>query len=103
MEVTIVAGPSDLDADQVVRLVMGLRLRYAHYPDWTALPAPLFFIIKVDDYVIRYADIARADDAEEASAYNTAEEISEADPGAGADADADAAIIDDTIAADERA
>lgn len=56
-EVTIVSGPADLDADQIVRLVMGLRLRYAHYPDWTALPAPLFFILKVDDYVIPYAEL----------------------------------------------
>lgn len=56
-EATVIAGPDSLDADQVVRLVMGLRLRYAHYPDWTALPAPLFFITKVDDYVIPYADL----------------------------------------------
>lgn len=63
-EVSVVAGPATIDADQVVRLVMGLRLRYAHYPDWTALPAPLFFILKVDDYVIRYADLARAEEEE---------------------------------------
>lgn len=63
-EVTVVAGPASIDADQVVRLVMGLRLRYAHYPDWTALPAPLFFILKVDDYVIRYAELARAEEDE---------------------------------------
>lgn len=75
-EVTIVAGPAAIDADQVVRLVMGLRLRYAHYPDWTALPAPLFFILKVDDYVIRYADLARAeeDEASEAGAGEDAVE-----------------------------
>ena len=64
-EVTVVAGPERMDADQVVRLVMGLRLRYAHYPDWTALPAPLFFIAKVDDYVIPYADMIK-DESEEA-------------------------------------
>jgi hypothetical protein len=61
-EVTIVTGPASTDADQVVRLVMGLRLRYAHYPDWTALPAPLFFISKVDDYVIPYADLLRGEE-----------------------------------------
>ncbi len=92
-EVTIVAGPTDLDADQVVRLVMGLRLRYAHYPDWTALPAPLFFILKVDDYVIRYADIARAEDAEEASAPGSAEEIPETISETEAGATADVALI----------
>jgi hypothetical protein len=72
-EVTVVAGPAEIDADQVVRLVMGLRLRYAHYPDWTALPAPLFFILKVDDYVIRYADLARSEE-EEAPAAGAADD-----------------------------
>lgn len=66
-EVTIVTGPSSTDADQVVRLVMGLRLRYAHYPDWTALPAPLFFIAKVDDYVIPYAELLQGDDDTDAA------------------------------------
>jgi hypothetical protein len=75
-EVTIVAGPAGLDADQVVRLVMGLRLRYAHYPDWTALPAPLFFIAKVDDYVIPYADLLL--DEDEAAAPATADEVATA-------------------------
>jgi hypothetical protein len=58
-EITLIAAPETVDADQVVRMVMGLRLRYAHYPDWTSLPAPLFFIAKVDDYVIPYADVWR--------------------------------------------
>lgn len=71
-EVTIVVGPASLDADQVVRLVMGLRLRYAHYPDWTALPAPLFFIAKVDDYVIPYAELLRGED--EATALSAADD-----------------------------
>lgn len=75
-EVTVVAGPATIDADQVVRLVMGLRLRYAHYPDWTALPAPLFFILKVDDYVIRYADLARAEE-EEGPVAGASEEAAE--------------------------
>lgn len=76
MECTIITGPAELDPDQVVRLVMGLRLRFAHYPDWTALPAPLFFISKVDDYVIRYADLARQDEDgqdDEAEANSVAE------------------------------
>jgi hypothetical protein len=71
-EVTLVAGPAHVDADQVVRLVMGLRLRYAHYPDWTALPAPLFFIAKVDDYVIPYADLLKGE--EETTALAVAED-----------------------------
>jgi len=74
-EVTVVAGPATIDADQVVRLVMGLRLRYAHYPDWTALPAPLFFILKVDDYVIRYADLARAEEDEDPVAGATEDAV----------------------------
>ncbi len=73
MESTIVTGPSDLDPDQVVRLVMGLRLRYAHYPDWTALPAPLFFIAKVDDYVIRYTDLTKDDTDSEVETADAAE------------------------------
>ena len=76
-EVTVVTGPAAIDADQVVRLVMGLRLRYAHYPDWTALPAPLFFILKVDDYVIRYADLARAEE-DEAPVAGATEDAAEA-------------------------
>ena len=75
-EVTVVAGPAAIDADQVVRLVMGLRLRYAHYPDWTALPAPLFFILKVDDYVIRYADLT-GEEEDEAPVAGATEDAAE--------------------------
>lgn len=74
-ELTIVAGPGALDTDQVVRLTMGLRLRYAHYPDWTALPAPLFFISKVDDYVIPYVNLL--DDEMDADAPGVAEEAAD--------------------------
>lgn len=58
LEVTVVHTSSALKPDSLVSLVMGLRLGYAHYDDWTALPAPLFFERKVRDYVVRYPDSA---------------------------------------------
>lgn len=56
LEVTVLRAPSTLKSDSLISLVMGLRLGYAHYDDWTALPAPLFFARKVRDYIIRYPD-----------------------------------------------
>lgn len=64
LEVTVVHASAALKPDSLVSLVMGLRLGYAHYDDWTALPAPLFFERKVRDYVIRYADSADTESAE---------------------------------------
>ncbi|WP_448255142.1 RNaseH domain-containing protein [Ottowia oryzae] len=64
LEVTVVHASDALKPDSLVSLVMGLRLGYAHYDDWTALPAPLFFERKVRDYVIRYADSAEAEGVE---------------------------------------
>lgn len=64
LEVTVVHSSTALKPDSLVSLVMGLRLGYAHYDDWTALPAPLFFERKVRDYVIRYVDSADAESAE---------------------------------------
>ncbi|HIV72931.1 MAG TPA: DUF3893 domain-containing protein [Candidatus Aquabacterium excrementipullorum] len=61
LEVTVLHTSDALKPDSLVSLVMGLRLGYAHYDDWTALPAPLFFERKVRDYIIRYADSAEAD------------------------------------------
>lgn len=56
LEVTVLACPDDVVPDEIARLVMGLRLGYAHYDEWTATPAPLFFAAKVQDYIIRYPD-----------------------------------------------
>jgi len=44
--------PADIGADNVAVAVLGMRLGYLHYSDWTSLPAPLFFKRKIDDYVI---------------------------------------------------
>lgn len=58
LEVTVLACPNDVVPDDIARLVMGLRLGYAHYDEWTSSPAPLFFAAKVQDYIIRYPDHA---------------------------------------------
>jgi hypothetical protein len=54
LEVTVMTCPAEISPDQGAIAVLGLRLGYVHYNDWTALPAPLFFKRKVDDHVIRY-------------------------------------------------
>jgi hypothetical protein len=56
LDVTVMTAPSDVAPSQYAVLVMGLRLGYAHYNDWTRLPMPLFFERKVDDYIIRYPE-----------------------------------------------
>jgi hypothetical protein len=55
LEITVMSSPADVTPAEVALTVMGLRLGYAHYNDWTALPAPLFFKRKIEDYVIRYS------------------------------------------------
>ena len=65
MEVTVLHHPTDVDPEDIARLVMGLRLGYAHYEEWTGLPAPLFFANKVRDYIVRYnSPEATLDDAD---------------------------------------
>lgn len=56
MELTVMHAPTTTDPKNIAMLVMGLRLGYAHYNDWTALPAPMFFRRKVEDYIIRFPD-----------------------------------------------
>ncbi|KVN78947.1 RNaseH domain-containing protein [Burkholderia ubonensis] len=56
MEITVLRAPQGVIARNVAMLVMGLRIGYAHYDDWTTLPAPLFFRRKIEDYVIRFPD-----------------------------------------------
>lgn len=68
LEVTLVHTSTALKPDSLVSLVMGLRLGYAHYDDWTALPAPLFFERKVRDYVVRYPDSAEPANVEASGA-----------------------------------
>ncbi|KQZ35113.1 hypothetical protein ASD58_28275 [Duganella sp. Root1480D1] len=62
MDITVMTCPEGASPDSYAAMVTGLRLGYAHYNDWTALPAPLFFRRKVDDYIIRYADEGDAPD-----------------------------------------
>jgi AAA+ ATPase superfamily predicted ATPase len=54
MDITVFHAPADVDPTTLATLAMGLRVGYAHYDDWTMLPAPLFFIRKIDDYIIKY-------------------------------------------------
>ncbi len=54
LDITILSCPENVAPETYATLVMGLRLGFAHYDDWTSLPAPLFFRRKVDDYIIRY-------------------------------------------------
>jgi hypothetical protein len=56
LDVTVMAAPAGVSPSLYAVLVMGLRLGYAHYNDWTSLPMPLFFERKVDDYIIRYPE-----------------------------------------------
>lgn len=51
---TVFHAPVGIDPAVVASIAMGLRVGYAHYNDWTLLPAPLFFARKIDDYIIKY-------------------------------------------------
>ena len=53
MDITVLYSPNVSPID-IATLAMGLRVGYAHYDDWTMLPAPLFFARKIDDYIIKY-------------------------------------------------
>ncbi len=54
MDITVLTSANGIDVSAYPKLVMGLRVGFAHYNDWTKLPAPLFFIRKTRDYIIRY-------------------------------------------------
>jgi hypothetical protein len=54
LEVTVLQQPAGLDPNALMQSLMQLRRGYAHYSDWTALPAPLSFIDKLRDYVVHY-------------------------------------------------
>jgi hypothetical protein len=56
MEITVLTAPGGVQSRNIAMLAMGLRIGYAHYNDWTTLPAPLFFRRKIEDYVIRFPD-----------------------------------------------
>ena len=56
IDISVLQHPQEIDAHVLAVLCMGLRLGYPHYDEWTQLPAPLFFIRKIDDYIIKYPD-----------------------------------------------
>lgn len=63
LEMTVMATAHDLRPEDIALAVTGLRLGYAHYNDWTALPAPLFFRRKIEDYIIRFPQSGESDEA----------------------------------------
>lgn len=65
MEITVISAPKGILASNIAMLVMGLRIGYAHYNEWTGLPAPLFFRRKIEDYVIRFPEDEDMSDGEE--------------------------------------
>jgi ElaB/YqjD/DUF883 family membrane-anchored ribosome-binding protein len=80
LEVTVMTCPGDVNPDNIAIAVLGLRLGYFHYGDWTALPAPLFFKRKIDDHVVRYRSPASAGASEEPAeeeAQTNSPEVSE--------------------------
>lgn len=77
MEVTVMHTPAGVPPENIAAIVTGLRLGYAHFGDWTALPAPLFFKRKVEDYIIRYADSDLAPEQESAGVAPDAPDNSE--------------------------
>ena len=56
MDISVLCCPMGISPTDIATLVMGLRVGYAHYDDWTTLPAPLFFVRKVDDYIVKYPE-----------------------------------------------
>lgn len=56
IDISVLQHPDSITAVDLAVLSMGLRLGYPHYDEWTQLPAPLFFIRKIDDYIIKYPD-----------------------------------------------
>lgn len=62
MDITVLQSPEGVSPRQIAMVVMGLRLGYAHYSDWTSMPAPLFFKAKVDDYVMKFSEADSEDD-----------------------------------------
>lgn len=63
IDISVLQNPNSVSAHDLAVLCMGLRLGYPHYDEWTQLPAPLFFIRKVDDYIIKYPDDAQPETA----------------------------------------
>lgn len=54
IDLSVLQHNAQVTPRDLATLVMGLRLGYPHYDEWTILPAPLFFLRKIDDYIIKY-------------------------------------------------
>jgi hypothetical protein len=78
MDITVLCSPNGISPLDIATLAMGLRVGYAHYDDWTMLPAPLFFARKIDDYIIKYPK-AEEDVAAEALDLQAPETAAEKD------------------------
>ncbi len=77
MDVTVLHAPKGVPPKYFAALAMGLRLGFAHYDQWTKLPAPLFFRKKVDDYIIRYIEESVDKEALESDVITTSTVLSD--------------------------
>lgn len=75
IDLTVMQCPEDVAPAELATLAMGLRLGYAHYNEWTVLPAPLFFGRKIDDYIIKYPAGEDEGDIEAAAAGDDGPEV----------------------------
>jgi hypothetical protein len=62
LEIVVALRQDGDDPDRLAELVERLRYGFGHYPEWTILPAPLFFERVVRDYI---SDFAINDEDEE--------------------------------------
>jgi hypothetical protein len=95
-DLTVFHAPPGVDTAAIASVAMGLRVGYAHYNDWTVLPAPLFFARKIDDYIIKYPDSESEREVDEAPA--TGDLASDTDTLTAPEAEAEAEIGDDVSA-----
>ncbi|MBK9574700.1 MAG: DUF3893 domain-containing protein [Rhodoferax sp.] len=88
IDLSVLQHHSQVTPQDLATLVMGLRLGYPHYDEWTILPAPLFFLRKIDDYIIKYP---AQEDAPALPDVVTPDAVFDADTGPVEDAGSDAA------------
>lgn len=55
LDITVLQAPPGAPLAGYALITLALRKGHAHHDDWTALPIPLFYRAKAEDYVIRYA------------------------------------------------
>ena len=90
IDLSVLQHHSQLTPHDLATLVMGLRLGYPHYDEWTILPAPLFFLRKIDDYIIKYPT---QEDAPALPDVVTPDALIDADTALVDDAGSDAAAV----------